>query len=136
LFVALTHLHVPFSSFSAKIQMSGTPPTGFEINSSFTLGDDSNGISPLTEAVTLQLGSYSVTIPKNSFTKTRRGKHVFEGTIDGLALQAQIAPMTANSYRFTAEGSGARLGATNNPLNVGLTIGDDAGTTTVTAEIE
>ena len=120
----------------SSCRSAAPPPTSFEINSSFTLGAGSNGINPVTEPVTLQVGNYSVTIPKGSFTQTRKGAYVYEGTIGGVALEVRIAPLSANSYSFKAEGSGANLTGTTNPVTVGLTIGDDSGATTASAESE
>jgi hypothetical protein len=125
-----------FSAFTAKAEISGTHPTGFDIKGSFTLGSGSNGINPLTEVVTLNVGSYSVAIPSGLFKLTRKGKYVYQGTIAGVELELQIAPTSANSYTFKAEGSGANLTVVTNPITVGLTIWDDAGTTPVTAEFQ
>jgi hypothetical protein len=127
---------VPFSAFTAKVEISGTPPTGFQVNSSFTLGNTSNGINPLSEAVTLQLGGFSITIPKNSFTKTPKGGYVYQGTIGGVAVQFRIAPVTSTSFTLQAQGSGATGFPTTNPVTVGLTIGDDTGTVQVTAQFQ
>src|SRR6266850_425716 len=120
----------PFSAFAAKLEISGTPPTSFEINGSFTLGAGSNGINPVNEAVTLKLGTFSVTMPQGSFKKSHGGRYVFEGTIDGAALELGIVPVTTNTYTFNAEGSGANLSGTVKPVSVVLTIGDDNGATT------
>jgi hypothetical protein len=120
----------------AKLDISGTPPTSFDINGSFTLGTGSNGINPISEPVTLELGAFSVTVPAGSFIKTPKGQYVYEGTVDGVALQVQIAPMSGNSYSFKAEGSGANLSGTTNSVTVTLTIGDDKGATTATAQNE
>ena len=133
-FQAQTHPVTPFSAFNVKLQIGGTPPRSFEINSNFTLGAGSNGINPVTEAVALQVGNYSVTIPKGSFTQTHKGAYVYEGTIGGVALEVRIAPLSANRYTFQAEGRGANLAGTTNPVTVGLTIGDDSGATTASAE--
>jgi len=125
---------VPFSAFAAKLEISGRPPTSFEINGSFTLGVGSNGISPVNEAVTLKLGTFSVTMPQGSLKKSYGGRYVFEGTIDGVALELGIVPVTTNTYTFNAECSGANLSGTVKPVSVVLTIGDDHGTTTSTAK--
>jgi hypothetical protein len=50
------------------------------------LGAASDGIAPLSEAVTLQLDSYSVTITLGSFTPSRRDGHKFKGTIADVSL--------------------------------------------------
>jgi hypothetical protein len=60
--VAITPL-VPFASSFAKLEITAGPPPGFDLKESFTLGANSNGINPVTENVTLQIGTFSVTIP-------------------------------------------------------------------------
>jgi len=52
-----------------------------------------------------------------------------------VALEALIASSDGKSFTLQAEGKGADLTGTVNPVAVGLTIGDDSGTTTVTAQI-
>jgi uncharacterized repeat protein (TIGR03803 family) len=77
---------IPFSAFSPKLTIQfGTTPNhdSFEIQSSFTLGSASNGINPATELVTLQIGTFTVTIPAGSFTGTGFGPFTFEGAIWG-----------------------------------------------------
>jgi hypothetical protein len=39
---------VTFSAFTARAEISGTPPTSFQIYGSFTLDASSNGINPLS----------------------------------------------------------------------------------------
>jgi hypothetical protein len=84
----------------------------------------------VTDTVTLQVGGYSVVIPQGSFKQTFKGGYVYEGRIGGAALEARIVPVSANTCRLTAEASGANLAGTTHPITVGLTIGDDSGTTT------
>ena len=48
---------VPFASSFAKLQITAGPLPGFDLNESFTLGANSNGINPVTENVTLQIGT-------------------------------------------------------------------------------
>lgn len=124
----------PFASFTGKLEV--TVSTGsFDLNSSFTLGTGSNGINPITEDVTLQIGPYSVTIPADSFTQDKKGAYVFAGTIGGVAVWFRINPVGDNSYTLQAEGSGANLTGISNPVTVTLTIGDDTGSTQITAQI-
>src|SRR5262249_13377910 len=123
---------IPFSAFNTKAEVTGA--TNFQVNGRFSLGTGSDGINPLVEVVTLQVGTYSVAIPSGSFTKTPKGAYIYQGTMSGVALQVQISPLNADTYTFKAEGSGANLTGTSNPLTVGLTIWDDAGTTTVAPE--
>ena len=124
---------VPFSAFAAKLEISGTPPTSFETVGSFTLGAGSSGINPVNEAVTLTLGTFSITIPKNSFTRTSEGVFNYQGSVGGVALEFRIAPATTG-YTFKAEGSRATGLPTTNPVTVVLTVGDDTGTKTVKSE--
>jgi hypothetical protein len=64
------------------------------------LASGSNGINPLTQAVTLQVGTYAVTFPAGSFKKTSKGVYVYQGSIGGVALQMQIASLTSTSFSF------------------------------------
>ena len=131
----LSPANVPFSAFAAKLEISGTPPRSFETVGGFTLGAGSNGISPVNEVVTLTLGTFSITIPKNSFTRTTTGVFTYQGRVGGVALQFRIAPATTG-YTFKAEGSRATGLPTTNPVTVVLTVGDDTGTKTVKSERE
>jgi len=72
---------VTFSAFNAELEISGGGTERFEVIGRFTLGAASNGINPLTEPVTLQLGTSSLSIPSGSFTKNARGQYTFRGTI-------------------------------------------------------
>jgi hypothetical protein len=57
---------VPFLAFNAKLEIDLEHKPNkdrFKLLSSFTLGSASNGINPLTEAVTLKIGTFITTIP-------------------------------------------------------------------------
>jgi hypothetical protein len=127
---------VPFASSFAKLEITAGPPSSFQLNESFTLGMNSNGINPVTENVTLRLGTFSVTIPAGSFQQNPNGRFAFQGTINGVSLQVQIVPLGNNMFTFKAEGEGTGVDLTGftNPVTVVVTIGIDSGTTTVTAE--
>jgi YVTN family beta-propeller protein len=126
---------VPFSAMTAKAEIDVLNGE-FELTTSFTLGAASKGIHPLTEDVKLQIGAFSITIPAGSFKQNRQGRFVFEGVVDGVRLEANIAPLASNSFKLSAEGEGASLGGTANPVTVSLTIGKNSGSTSVTAEFE
>jgi hypothetical protein len=70
---------VPFATSFAKLEISRK---GFDLNESFTLGAHSNGIDPAAEDVTLQIGTFSVTIPAGSFEKKPNGRFDFKGGIN------------------------------------------------------
>jgi 6-phosphogluconolactonase len=133
--VAITPL-VRFASSSAKLEIKVGRPPGFDLNESFTLGKNSNGINPVTENVTLKIGTFSVRIPPGSFKQIHNGSFAFEGAINGVSLEIQIVPLGNNIFTFKAEGTGVDLTRLTNPVTVVVTIGIDSGTTTVTAEFQ
>jgi DNA-binding beta-propeller fold protein YncE len=130
--VAITPL-VPFASSFAKLEISAE---GFELKESFTLGRNSNGINPVTQKVTLRIGTFSVTMPPGSFKKIPQGRFAFEGVINGVSLEVQIVPLGNNIFTFKAEGTGVDLTGLTNPVTVALTIGNNTGSTAVNAEFE
>jgi len=123
---------VPFGALSARVEIEHDD--AFEVRAAFTLGASSNGISPLTEDVKLRVGTFSVTIPAGSFTQHGGRQFKFEGVIGGVTLEVEIEDLGGGSFELKAEGEGANLTGTVNPVTVALTIGDDVGTTTITAE--
>ncbi len=60
----------------------------------------------------------------------------FHGVIDGVKLEALIKRAGTLRYAFQAEAKGANLAGTKNAVQVILTIGDNSGTTSVTADID
>ena len=130
---------IPFLAFNAKLQIQfGSVPNhdAFGFGSSFTLsGNDSNGINPLAEAVTLQVGTFTTTIPPGSFKKRLDGSFAFVGVVNGVGLGALIKPTGTLRYAFLAKATGPDLTGTKNPVYATLTIGGDSGATSVTAAI-
>jgi YVTN family beta-propeller protein len=126
---------IPFASFSAKAGV-GLSAGSFDVNGTFTLGTGSGGINPLTQPVTLKVGGFTTRIPAGSFVQTPKGKFVFEGIGSGVALEVNITPQSDNTFAFRTEGAGALNLPTTNPVSVGLTIGNNCGSNTVTADIQ
>jgi hypothetical protein len=124
----------PFASFTGKLQVT-VSAGNFDLTSNFTLGTGTGGINPVTQSMTLQIGPYSVTLPAGSFTLNSKGPYVFQGVINGVSLQLKITPVGGNTYTLQAQGSGANLTGISNPVTVRLTIGNDAGSTPITAQI-
>jgi hypothetical protein len=100
------------------------------------LGSTSNGINPVKEPVTLQIGTFATTIPPGSFKGTGFGPFTFRGVIDGAALKVTIKPTATKRFALEAEASDAKLTGTKNPVTVRVSIGNNSGTTSVKAEIE
>jgi len=119
---------------AAKLEINAGPPPGFDLNESFTLARKSNGINPVTQNLTLKIGTFSVTIPPGSFRLNPYGRFAFQGTINGLSLQVQIVPLGNDIFTLKAEGTGVDLTGLTNPVTVVLTIGSDSDTRTVTAQ--
>jgi 6-phosphogluconolactonase len=133
--VAITPL-VPFTVSFAKLEIEAGPWPGFELKEFFALGTNSNGINPVTENVTLQLGPFSVTIPAGSFEQEPNERFEFMGTINDLSLKVQIVALGNNLFIFNAKSRGVNLTGLTNPVAVVLTIGIDSGTTAVRAEFQ
>ncbi|HUZ92181.1 MAG TPA: YncE family protein [Methylocella sp.] len=130
---------VPFSAFSAKLafDLDHKPNhDAFRLMSHFTLGQSSNGIDPVTEPVTLRLGSFTTIIPAGSFMGKNFGPFAFHGMIGGVDLHVEIEPTGAKRYDLMAEARDANLTGTTNPVPVTLVIGDDSGTVSVKADID
>jgi YVTN family beta-propeller protein len=124
---------VAFSAFTAQLTVYPNEP-GFSINSNFTLGASSSGINPRTEPVTLQIGSFKITIPPGSFVNPVPGYYSFTGVINGVNLTLLIQGVGGNQYIFGVIARNVSL-TVSNPETITLTIGDDSGTTTVTPVI-
>jgi hypothetical protein len=125
---------VPFAAL--RIRRLEIKSDEFEMRGAFTLGAASNGIAPLTEDVIVQVGPYTGTIPGGSFKRHGEHKFKFEGVVAGVKLEMEIRERDDGSFEFKAEGEGANLNGTGNPVTVGLRIGDDSGSTTVTAKVK
>ena len=130
---------LPFAAFAPKAEITLGPlahDDKFEVKATLTLGASNNGIDPLTQAVAVQVGTFSTTIPAGSF-KLKKGRFTFEGVINGVKLEAVLRPLIlGNNYEFKVEGKGADLTGTENPVTVKLTIGDDSGSKPVSAQFK
>jgi YVTN family beta-propeller protein len=129
---------VPFSSFTAQLQLLTGKLSGFSLEARFTLGQSSVGLHPLTEALTLTVGSYTVTLPAGSFQQVQVGPYsdyAYVGTINDVKLEMLILPLGGNNYAFQAAGTPVTLTGSTEAVPVTLTIGNNTGTTTVSATV-
>ncbi|HLJ24673.1 MAG TPA: beta-propeller fold lactonase family protein [Candidatus Acidoferrales bacterium] len=142
--IASAPASVAFDAFKVKLDIDEDRKTTFRADGFFTLGAGSDGIYPLSESVTLQVGSYTVNLPAGSFRERGRHEFTFEGSLNDVDLRIRIYQFQEHVrgsgketvYLFTAEGRGNILKGTKNPVAVGLTIGDDEGNATVRADID
>jgi 6-phosphogluconolactonase len=135
--------NVPFECFKVKAEIDEDRKTSFHVEGFFALSKGSNGIDPDSESVELQVGSYLVSIPAGSFNQKgrrdrdrKKNEFKFDGEINNVDLRIQIIRVKGDDYLFTSEGRGHILQGIKNPVTVGLTIGDDEGSTTVKADID
>ena len=135
---------VPFLTLNAalNIDFGAAPNTdAFALGTSFTLSSTAPVINPLTQAVTLQIGTFGVTIPSGSFKKNNQGDFVFSGVINGVTLKAAIKSTGTLRYNFQAGAQHATLTGTQNTVYVTLAVGggsfsnSNSGATSVTAQI-
>ena len=118
-----------FAAFHARVEIEDERhEREFEVKGTFTLGAGSDGIHPDTEVVTLEVGTFSATIPAGSFRRHGHGTFKFEGLAGGARLEVKIQARGGKRFEFKAEGKGAQVG-TANPVTVLLAVGDDAGST-------
>ena len=120
----------PFAAFGAKLAIDfgiSPNPDAFELLSEFTLGQSNNGINPVAEPVTFQIGTFA--------TGTGFGPFTFNGMIGGVELGVRIEPIGTKRYALKAEALRPKLTGTKNPVPVTLTIGGDSGTVSVKADI-
>ncbi len=119
---------IPFSNINATLELGQNQ---FQLTSSFSLGCGSTGIAPLTEAVTLQVGSFTAAIPPGSLTQSGQGSFVFQGPVNDATLQVKLSSNGGASYALQVQAGGANLKGTTSPVTITVTIGNNTGSTTV-----
>ncbi len=130
----------PFATFDVTQFFAAASAPSLSLTASFTLGPGSNGISPLTEPLTLRIGGLTTMIPAGGFTavKEHQGKGaaqeilLYGGQTGDTSVEAQLIPMRqgkSRSYVFQIWESGGSVSLTNQRfVPIELTIGDDQGT--------
>ncbi len=119
---------VPFASLDARLEREGGR---LEVAAAFTLGAGSDGIDPVDEDVSLQVGGFSVTVPAGSFVSEAAGRFRFEGVLQGIHLEILIRSLGQGRFTLTAEMRHIDLSAIVDPVPLTLTVGDDRGTASV-----
>jgi hypothetical protein len=156
-FISKFSFSVLFSCFSGGLELDRNQKD-FHLETTLTLGPGGS-INPLTEPVTLTIGTYSVTIPAVSFVKHDEGDR-FEGVINGVRLEVLIrhrrcdknqnhgdveslhdnepakCACEADSYTFLANGKDATLKGITNPVTVTISVGSNSGTTEINAKFK
>ncbi len=132
---------VPFLGFGPTLLDiafgTGANTDSFNVHSLVNLSSTAKKeINPVTQLVTLQVGTFTTTIPAGSFTNRGNGSFTFTGVIGGVSVQVMIQQEATLQYEFNAGAMGASLTGTKNPVYVALIIGPDSGAASVTAQIQ
>ncbi len=123
----------PFSDFSASVNVAAVvSPPSFRVSATIGLGPASS-FHPIAQPVTFQLGNYAVTLPPGSFARNGQGNYNFDGTIEGITLDARILPAAGNKFAFKLKVQGINLSEAINPVRILLILGDNAGAVSVNA---
>lgn len=128
---------VPFETFTLDRLTMRRQINSLYLLSSFTLGPESNGISPAAEPLTLVIANSSFLVPAGAFREGGQpGTYYYVGSINGASIVAVIAPSGSNRFMFRAWVTGAKLkGAKHHRIAVELIIGNDRGTAWVKPSI-
>jgi Tol biopolymer transport system component len=121
-----------FAAFKAEIEIEVDE---IELKAFFRLGAASDGIQPKTEAVTLTVGAFEVTLPPGSFRDDGNGRVRARVQVDGFKFDARIR-REDRGFEFRINlprDQAALLGPT---AEVSLTIGNDRGLATAFVEID
>lgn len=114
-------------SAQADLALAGSKDS-FRIIGRLRLGEDSDGLDPASENVTVHVGVFSATVPAGGFSR-RGNRFEFEGDLAGAHLRVSLRPAQAQRWQISVEGRGASLAGSSVPLEVALRIGDDEGRT-------
>jgi len=128
---------VPFAAFHANLAIATGRIPGFALTSWFTLGNGGPSLQLQTQTLTLQIANYTLTLPPGSLRPLWNASNAplaYDGIINGTHLVIGLVPLANNTWSFDAAGTPATISATN-PVPVTLTIGQNAGATSVQAII-
>jgi hypothetical protein len=129
-------LEIPFSSFSARANGSLTRSGYFSLQGTVALGTGGAPFNPTTDAIALQFGPFSASLPPGSLQVTGPGAFTYTGTVSGSPFTLHLTQVANGVYRLRAAASHVNLRGTTNPVTVTLTIGSNTGSTTVRVQTD
>jgi hypothetical protein len=121
-----------FKTFTSQVVVNQRQQSTASVGR-FTLGDGSDGVSLLTDDVSLQIGNIALAIPAGSFNRIFTGGYLYFKTVGTMKIAVLIQPLGGANYSYYAAVQGAVPGA--NPVAVSLAIGNDSGSTSVNAYV-
>ena len=120
-----------------------TNAVDFSLSGWFSIAKGSDGLNLLEEAVTLQIGDFSVTLPEGSLKQNQNGEYVFDGKVayvarnadvESVPMQVRIIQVGGLQYNFTIVGT-TKLEKPSGETTVNLVVGNDRGSTNLVAQI-
>lgn len=124
----------PFAAFSPRAELKFGPKANddsYWVRGWLKLAESSNGIDPLTEAVTIKVGPFSHTLPAGSFVQ-EGAAYSFKGPVGPSALDVRITPSSnPGRYSFKSCLKNGDLNGMVMPPKASLTVGDDSGEATL-----
>jgi len=127
-----------FDKIDAAVQIvlgRGAHDDSFAVEALLKLNAGSNGIDPLTDPLVLTVANVQFAIPAGGFRRGPFGGFAFAGKVGAIKVIASIRRLPSGKYLIAAAGTCADLTGAANPVQVGISIGDDAGASTVQAYI-
>ncbi|HTX39797.1 MAG TPA: choice-of-anchor Q domain-containing protein [Bryobacteraceae bacterium] len=120
-----------FSAFTANLGLVSGTLGHFDLNATVTLGSTKDSFDSATDAVTLQVASYSVTLPAGSLVSAGPGAWSFSGIVNGVILSMQIESLGDARYEVTAQGAPIHFTGVTSPALVSIAMGVNTGSTHV-----
>jgi hypothetical protein len=125
-------LSYPFASLVASAHAASTVHGRFAIAGGLTFAAGSNGFNNATDALTVQFGPYSATLPGGSLVAGEDGELRYSGVVAGAQVNVRLYPSRGgNGYRFHISASGVDLSGLNKLATLKLGLGDNSGSITL-----
>jgi uncharacterized repeat protein (TIGR03803 family) len=125
---------LPLRYTDVKLGVTGGTQPAFSLKADFDISTGAT-FDPATQAVTLTVDSYSVSIPAGNFTTLPHGKNaggwVYSATVNGVSVSMQIDSLGNGAYELRASASPVDLTGEQAPITVTITVGNNTGSTQV-----
>lgn len=121
------------SGLTDSLQIFAGPPPGFDLEATLVL-DSGLVVDPLTQPVTIQIGTFALNLPAGSFKAFQEGTnssiYLFQGVINSTTLKVQITPLGQNQFQISAYDKQIDLtNLVNQPVSVTVGIGGSSAST-------
>ena len=129
--ITITHFFADFTVKKAEIEFKDEENKDkFKVKGRVVLDENSDGIDPVTEKVSITVGSVTLAIPAGSFEE--KGSHFeFKGVIGGADVKMKIKQGDFDTFDFDVHAKDVDLSYTSNPTDIFLSVGLDRGSTQI-----